>query len=786
MSRIMGRSARRLPGSIRALIIPLAVIALLVAALPVSAAPSQGSGYWEDTFSDATGLSSSANVTVSGGEAALSLGTGTDLQVPTSCADSSYSGAETYEIYSRWAPSGSGTVTVTKLWFWDGDGSVSSGENIYMAMYNDGGGYGKIAGSDATLTGTGATGWISADVTTPFQITLGSNYWIGVAAASGTGYNAYRDDNADCASYPPTGTGSYYQTNDNSLDSSVPTGASQTGNKYHIPGITYATYESSGNAVSTTIQPASPNNWDVLGWADTEPANTDLKYRVQYYTGAAWELVPDVDLAGNSAGFDTSPVDLSGLDTGTYDRLRLVANFSTSDTAYSPSLQQWYATWDYWSDGKVLWEKVGSYDDTVLSGGDVILDTASGQTTYNYVGVTQATNDHYAYDCDEDDVPPPKLDEASEASDAEYTAISADDGSRWTTLDPGIWDEVFLWLQMDIAEDESTITEIEFTWNGYSGGASSAYEIWALNDSTSTWVQIGSDQTIGTGPSDETMTRSITSNCGDYIDSTGMLEWGVFSNDSNDPQIVDYVEAVITYSGYSYQGNVTSNAITPATISGWDKFYASHTLNGETIGYKVLKASDDSQLCSCTAAEAAAGYDISTCAGSESSVKVKAELSQTGGDTPTLLDWEITWTEATPTPTPTATPTATPTSTPTATPTATPTQTPTATPTATPTSTPTATATPTETPTATPTDTPTATPTDTPTATHTATATPTDTPTATPTATATPKARLLICLKSIPANCPRSTSTSPQERLWTIIGSSTVTRAVLAASVSST
>jgi len=62
-----------------------------------------------------------------------------NLLVDTACADVYYSSGEDYEGYSKWTIPGSGTVTVTKLWFWDGNGSVSSGETIYMAMYEDGG-----------------------------------------------------------------------------------------------------------------------------------------------------------------------------------------------------------------------------------------------------------------------------------------------------------------------------------------------------------------------------------------------------------------------------------------------------------------------------------------------------------------------------------------------------------------------------------------------------------------------------------------------------------------------
>jgi len=100
----------------------------------------------------------------------------------------------------------------------------------------------------------------------------------------------------------------------------------------------------------------------------------------------------------------------------------------------------------------------------------------------------------------------------------------------------------------------------------------------------------------------------------------------------------------ITYSRYNTLGNLTSTAITPEIPGSWGNFTASHNLpTGTDISYKILKASDDSPLCTVTAAQAAAGYNISSCAGSNSSIKLYAELSTTGSNTPTLHDWKVTW-----------------------------------------------------------------------------------------------------------------------------------------------
>ena len=68
-----------------------------------------------------------------------------------------------------------------------------------------------------------------------------------------------------------------------------------------------------------------------------------------------------------------------------------------------------------------------------------------------------------------------------------------------------------------------------------------------------------------------------------------------------------------------------------------------------SITYKILNAADDSVLCTITAAQAAAGYNIASCAGSATSIKLRAELSTSNpSQTPILYDWKITWTSVIP------------------------------------------------------------------------------------------------------------------------------------------
>ena len=80
-----------------------------------------------------------------------------------------------------------------------------------------------------------------------------------------------------------------------------------------------------------------------LSFTDDEPTNTDVKYQIEYRTGAIWTLIPDSDLPGNSNGFDDSPVDISAITTD-FPIIRLRANLSTTGSSI-PSIDDWTLTY---------------------------------------------------------------------------------------------------------------------------------------------------------------------------------------------------------------------------------------------------------------------------------------------------------------------------------------------------------------------------------------------------------------------------------------------------------
>jgi hypothetical protein len=85
--------------------------------------------------------------------------------------------------------------------------------------------------------------------------------------------------------------------------------------------------------------------WGKMLWTDVEPGASSLKYQLEYLNGVgAWELIPDVDLASNSTGYTTAPIDLKYLNTTTYNQIRPVGNMVCSG-ANCPTLNDWTIEW---------------------------------------------------------------------------------------------------------------------------------------------------------------------------------------------------------------------------------------------------------------------------------------------------------------------------------------------------------------------------------------------------------------------------------------------------------
>ncbi|MDZ7744650.1 MAG: DUF2341 domain-containing protein [Candidatus Saccharibacteria bacterium] len=84
--------------------------------------------------------------------------------------------------------------------------------------------------------------------------------------------------------------------------------------------------------------------WDEMVW-ESDESNGSIEMRLLYSdSGTCDALVSDTDLSGNSTGFTTSPVDITGLDSSTYQQLCLEATLT--EDGGSPVLQSWGIRWE--------------------------------------------------------------------------------------------------------------------------------------------------------------------------------------------------------------------------------------------------------------------------------------------------------------------------------------------------------------------------------------------------------------------------------------------------------
>lgn len=97
-------------------------------------------------------------------------------------------------------------------------------------------------------------------------------------------------------------------------------------------------YVSSGSALSVAVTPAYLSAWTTASTTMTVPNSTDARVHV---TDGSSTLLPDAVLPGNSAGFNGSFIDLSGVSTSTYPTLGLSVDFSSSNVAATPTINNW-------------------------------------------------------------------------------------------------------------------------------------------------------------------------------------------------------------------------------------------------------------------------------------------------------------------------------------------------------------------------------------------------------------------------------------------------------------
>lgn len=100
-------------------------------------------------------------------------------------------------------------------------------------------------------------------------------------------------------------------------------------------------YEPVGTAQSVSITPPQLHAWDALDFSLHEPPDTSARVQVYYFDGSGYTAIDNTTLPGNEPGFSSGPIDLSSLDTDTYEVLRLNGTLTTSNAATTSAITDW-------------------------------------------------------------------------------------------------------------------------------------------------------------------------------------------------------------------------------------------------------------------------------------------------------------------------------------------------------------------------------------------------------------------------------------------------------------
>jgi outer membrane protein assembly factor BamB len=134
------------------------------------------------------------------------------------------------------------------------------------------------------------------------------------------------------------------------------------------------------------VDRANISRWGYFVWNDYTPLDSKIVYRVykpvEKGVVGAIEPIDDKYLPGNSKGFTTPPVDLSGIPVNYTDKLILCANFSASSNGiFTPKLYDWGVTWqkmeNSWIDKFSTSYRVFSSNNIDIENGNVTISELS-------------------------------------------------------------------------------------------------------------------------------------------------------------------------------------------------------------------------------------------------------------------------------------------------------------------------------------------------------------------------------------------------------------------------
>ena len=179
------------------------------------------------------------------------------------------------------------------------------------------------------------------------------------------------------------------------------------------------------------------------------------------------------------------------------------------------------------------------------------------------------------------------------------------------------------WTELNWSETLEADTDITFE-------VRASDTSFAKDASTPSWTSVG-----GASP----VTSELPS--GRYV------QWRATLSTSDNSKTPTLHDVTVSYSYFNTPANLTSIAITPADLGGWSKFYADTTApSGTSITFSILNATTNSTLISgISAADAENGYDISSIATANASIRLYALLNTSNAsNTAELHEWNVSWT----------------------------------------------------------------------------------------------------------------------------------------------
>lgn len=97
-------------------------------------------------------------------------------------------------------------------------------------------------------------------------------------------------------------------------------------------------YATSGVAYTTEVGTSSVYSWQQTLFRSTTSADTIARVHVAETTPSGYQRLPDSELANNSSGFTSPPIDMSSVSTTTYNRLAYELRLGTTNTSTTPRI----------------------------------------------------------------------------------------------------------------------------------------------------------------------------------------------------------------------------------------------------------------------------------------------------------------------------------------------------------------------------------------------------------------------------------------------------------------